>query len=66
VSRKIIGGVLLYELLAQQHRPRDDGALAAECRRLVSTGLTPRDVATALRLELADVLMWIDNAGSKG
>ncbi len=57
--RKSIGGVLLYELLAQQHRPLDDAALAAECRRLHATGLTPRDVAIAMRVDLAIVLDWL-------
>ena len=35
-----IPGVLDYRLLAQQHRPQDMTAIAAEARRLAETGLT--------------------------
>ncbi len=48
-----------YQRRADQHRPRDESAMARECSRLVATGLTPRDVATALRLDLAEVLAWL-------
>jgi hypothetical protein len=34
MSRKTIGGALDYAKLAELHKPRDDAALAAECRRL--------------------------------
>jgi transcriptional regulator GlxA family with amidase domain len=34
-------------------------ALARECSRLIATGLTPRDVAMALRLDLGEVLAWL-------
>jgi DNA-binding CsgD family transcriptional regulator len=44
---------------SQQHRPPDETALARECSRLVATGLTQRDVATALRLDPAEVLAWL-------
>ena len=50
---------ITYQHRAQQHRPRDESAMARECSRLVSTGLTPRDVATALRLDLGEVLTWL-------
>lgn len=51
-----IGGVLDYELLAQLHRPRDPAALRSEVHRLAtSQGLTAADIATALRLNLAQV-----------
>jgi hypothetical protein len=29
------------------------------CSRLVANGLTPRDVASALRLDLGEVLTWL-------
>jgi hypothetical protein len=56
MTRKTIGGALDYRVLAELHRPRDDAALAAECRRLAAIGLRARDVATALRLDLGEVL----------
>ena len=59
LQRRTIGGALDYRVLAELHRPRDDASLAAECRRLHATGLTPRDVATALRVDLANVLEWL-------
>jgi hypothetical protein len=45
-----IGGRLDYAALAALHRPKDPEALAAEVRRLHATGLTARDIATALRI----------------
>jgi hypothetical protein len=60
VSRKTIGGALRYELLAQQHRPRDQAALARECVRLAALGLRARDIASALRLDLGEVLAMIN------
>jgi len=53
-TRPNIGGTLgmsAYAQLAQLHRPTDPAALAAEIRRLHSSGLTARDIAVALRLE---------------
>lgn len=50
-----IGGVLNYELLARMNRPSDPTAIASEVRRLRRSGLQPRDIAQALRLDLASV-----------
>lgn len=47
---------LNYESASQQHRPSDPHELAAEIRRLHSTGLSPRDIAAALRLALPAVV----------
>lgn len=41
---------------ADANRPADSTALAEEVRRLRGLGLTARDVAAALRLDLAFVL----------
>jgi hypothetical protein len=48
---------------ADLHRPTDPGALAREIRRQVDSGLKPRDVATALRIDLAVVLGAIREGG---
>jgi hypothetical protein len=45
-----------YQHRARQHRPRDEFAMARECSRLIAIGLTPRDVAHALRLDLREML----------
>jgi hypothetical protein len=45
-----------YEERAQRHRPSDQAALAGEIRRLHSLCLRPRDIASALRLDLRIVL----------
>ena len=45
-----------YDRLARLHMPSDPAALRAECRRLLTTGLTPRDVSIVLRLDLGQVL----------
>jgi hypothetical protein len=42
--------VSAYASLAQLHRPSEPEALATEIRRLHKTGLTARDIATALRM----------------
>lgn len=47
---RTIGGVLDYRLLANQHRPPDDAAIAEEVKRLSRSGLTSRDIAQALQL----------------
>lgn len=44
-----------YDARAQRHRPTDPAELAAEVRRLNRSGLSPLDIATALRLDLAAV-----------
>lgn len=57
--RSSIGGALsvaAYEQLAGKHRPSDAGDMAAEIRRLRREGLRARDIAQALRLDLASVL----------
>jgi hypothetical protein len=45
-----------YEMRANLHKPSDPDAFALEIRRLHSEGLKPRDIANALRLDLAAVL----------
>lgn len=55
MHNRVIGGALNYALLAQMHRPTDPAALAAEVRRLASTGLSVQDISTALRIDLAQV-----------
>lgn len=45
-----------WELLANQHRPSDPVAIASEIRRLHASGLTPRDVSVALRIDMGAVL----------
>ena len=61
--RNSIGGPLglaEYEALAAVHRPSDPAAMAAEIRRLAASGLTPRDVASALRLPLDLVINTLE------
>jgi hypothetical protein len=41
---------------AQQHRPTNPEQMAAEIRRLASTGLTQRDISVALRVDMGLVL----------
>lgn len=48
-----------WQLLADMHRPADPQAIGAEIRRLHQSGLTVRDVAVALRLDLGQVLTAI-------
>jgi hypothetical protein len=48
---------------ADLHRPTDPGALAREIRRLARTGLRPRDIAAALRVDLGAVLSAIREGG---
>ena len=67
MSRRSIAGKLdlaTYDALAGLHRPADPAALRAECRRLHSTGLKPRDIACALRLALGQVLEALHNQPS--
>jgi hypothetical protein len=45
-----------WQLLADMHKPADQGAIAQEIRRLHATGLKSRDIAQALRLDIAVVL----------
>ena len=44
-----------YEARAQAHRP-GSLAIAAEVRRLAASGLKARDIAQALRLDIAQVI----------
>lgn len=44
-----------HHALARLHRPTDPDLLARECRHLVDLGLTPRDIAQALGLNVAEV-----------
>ena len=45
-----------YDKLARIHRPSDPAVLPLEIRRLRQNGLTARDIAAALRLDLGQVL----------
>lgn len=47
-----------YVERAQRHRPDVEG-LMAEARRLHASGLSARDVATALRLSPDTVINWL-------
>jgi transposase-like protein len=44
------------------HRPTDEGAIGAEIRRLYQTGLKPRDISTALRLDISTVIRALQQA----
>ena len=48
MTRRTIGGVLDYRLLAQLHRPVSQQQLAVEARRLHHQGLQPQDIGEAL------------------
>jgi hypothetical protein len=50
-----------HDARAQEHRPTEPAALAAEIRRLRRTGLTPRDIAVALRIGLGQVLEALES-----
>lgn len=54
-----------HDRLAQMHRPTDPSVVAGEIRRLRQTGLTARDIATALRLDLGVVFAALRSAGSE-
>ena len=45
-----------WRKLAELHKPTDPAAIVAEIRRLSGTGLKPRDISNALRLDLGAVL----------
>ena len=45
-----------YDRLARIHRPSNPAVLAMEMRRLHANGLTARDIAAALRLDIGQVL----------
>ena len=47
---------------SRQHTPQDRAVLAAAARELQSQGLTPRDIATALRLSERAVLELLEVA----
>jgi len=54
--RNHIGGHLDYSVLAQRHRPADLQQITKEIHRLHTDGLTPRDIAMAMRLDHAEVI----------
>lgn len=45
-----------WRLLADAHRPTEPTGFYPEIRRLYGEGLTPRDIAAALRIDLGSVL----------
>jgi len=47
---------------AELYRPTDEAAIAAEIRQLHQTGLTPRDISSAMRLNLGMVLRALQAA----
>jgi hypothetical protein len=51
-----------YDQRANAHRPTDPAAIAAEMRRLARSGLTARDIATAFRVNVANVLEAVQEA----
>jgi hypothetical protein len=50
-----IGGVLRYDILSQLHRPQTAEGIRCEVQRLARNGLSPMDIASALRMDLAAV-----------
>jgi hypothetical protein len=69
MTRPSIGGTHGHELLAalsgrDRHRPTDPQLIAKECRRLAATGLRPRDIAAALRLDLTFVISAVNTRPS--
>jgi DNA-binding transcriptional MerR regulator len=67
MSSRNIGGALTmsaYAALAESNRPSDPEALTGEIRRLHDTGLTARDIATALRLPPDRVLNMLAADGA--
>ena len=67
-SRPNVGGTLDMSAsaqLAEMHRPTDPMALAAEIRRLHASGLTARDIATALRLAPDSVINLLNAPASQ-
>jgi hypothetical protein len=49
-------GLAQYAALASMHRPTDPESIDREVRRLHGTGLSRRDIAAALRLDLDQVV----------
>jgi hypothetical protein len=52
----LYGQAPTHEARANQYRPTDPQAIASEIRRLRGNGLTPSDIAGALRIGLGQVL----------
>jgi hypothetical protein len=50
-----------YDLRANAHRPRDPLKLAQAIHTLNDSGLKPRDIASALRLDLEAVLAGLQS-----
>jgi hypothetical protein len=48
-----------YDMRANQHRPDDPAALAAEVRRMHADGLTARDISTVLRMPHDKIIMFL-------
>jgi hypothetical protein len=55
-----------WRQLADLYRPTDEGAIAAEIRRLYQTGLKPRDISSAMRLDISTVIraLWEEAANA--
>lgn len=64
-SHHAIGGPVRYDVLAQLHRPRDPDLLAKACRDLAATGLSVRDIAQALRLDVGQVEGFLAAGGEE-
>jgi hypothetical protein len=45
-----------WRLLEDLYRPTDRAVISAEIRRLHATGLKPRDISSALRIDVSAVL----------
>jgi hypothetical protein len=45
-----------YDARAQQHKPKSHEGMADAVKTLREQGLTPRDIADALRLNVAEVI----------
>jgi transposase-like protein len=52
-----------WRQLADLHRPTDEAAIGAEIRRLYQTGLKPRDISSALRLDISTVIQALARSG---
>lgn len=48
-----------YHHRATRHRPANPADLGAEVRRLAASGLKPRDIASALRVSVPEVVVML-------
>jgi hypothetical protein len=62
MSRKTIPGVVLYDVLANLNRPKCPHCLRREALELAGRGLSARDVADAMRVDLATAMEWLAGA----